>query len=84
MKKSKYRAKGGAMKGTKYKSMGGAMKGTKYMSKGGAAYKAEMKANPSMGNIPASVKQALEASAVGFGVGSKNLLRANKTKKVFP
>jgi hypothetical protein len=81
MKKSKYRAKGGAMKGTKYKSMGGGMKSTKYMSRGGAALKSEQKANPSMGNIPASVKKALAGSAIGFGVGSKNLLRANKAKK---
>jgi hypothetical protein len=80
MKKSKYRAKGGGMKGTKYRAKGGGMKGTKYMSVGGAL-KSEMKANPGMGNIPASVKKALAGSAIGFGVGSKNLLRANKAKK---
>ena len=38
---------------------GGSMKGTKYMAKGGAALMSEMKANPGMGNMPASVKMAL-------------------------
>ena len=103
MKKSKYRSKGGAMKGTKYKSMGGRLgrpmpkqvpggggmvpgqlppevigrpvprkrpigpkvpmkmdaSGARGMSKGGAAYKAEMKANKGMDNMPASVRKAL-------------------------
>jgi len=47
------------MKGTKYKAGGGAMKGTKYMAKGGAALMSEMKANPGMGNMPASVMSKL-------------------------
>ena len=69
------------MKKSKYRAKGGGMKSTKYMSRGGAALKSEQKANPSMGNIPASVTKALAGSAIGFGVGSKNLLRANKAKK---
>ncbi len=35
------------------------MKGTKYMAKGGAALMSEMKANPGMSNMPASVRMAL-------------------------
>ncbi len=52
-------AKGGSMKGTKYMAKGGSMKGTKYMAKGGAALQSEMKANPGMGNMPASVMSKL-------------------------
>ena len=51
-------AKGGGMKGTKGMAKGGGMKGTKYMSMGGAA-RAEMKANPGMRKMPASVMSAL-------------------------
>jgi len=59
MKRRKYMAKGGGMKGTKYKSMGGGMKSTKGFSRGGAALQSEMKANPGMGNMPNSVMAAL-------------------------
>jgi hypothetical protein len=59
MKGTKYKAGGGAMKGTKYKSMGGGMKSTKGFSRGGAALQSEMKANPGMGNMPASVMSKL-------------------------
>tara|TARA_S200002703_G_scaffold78939_1_gene67958 strand:+ start:956 stop:1237 length:282 start_codon:yes stop_codon:yes gene_type:complete len=59
MKGTKYMAKGGSMKGTKYMAKGGSMKGTKYMAKGGAALQSEMKANPGMGNMPASVMSKL-------------------------
>ena len=39
--------------------------GARGMSKGGAAYNAEMKANKGMDNIPASVRAALQGTAVG-------------------
>jgi hypothetical protein len=59
MKGTKYKAKGGGMKKSKYMAKGGAMKGTKYMAMGGAA-KSEVKANPGMGKMPKSVVDALE------------------------
>ena len=59
MKGTKYRAGGGGMKGTKYRAGGGGMKGTKGFAKGGAALMSEMKANPGVGNMPASVRMAL-------------------------
>ena len=70
------------MKKSKYRAKGGGMKSTKYMSRGGAALKSEQKANPSVGNIPASVKKALVGSAIGFGVGSKKLAPRAKEKPI--
>ena len=60
MKGTKYKAVGGGMmKGTKARPMGGAMGSPKVFSKGGAALMSEMKANPGMSNMPASVRMAL-------------------------
>ena len=56
---------------------GGSMKGTKYMAKGGAALMGEMKANPGMGNMPNSVKQALMGGGVR-GKAQANMLKGTK------
>jgi predicted metal-dependent phosphotriesterase family hydrolase len=74
MKGTKYKAKGGGMKKSKYMAKGGAMKGTKYMAMGGAA-KSEMKANPGMGKMPKSVVDALE------GTGTRVVGTAGKVLK---
>tara|TARA_R100001129_G_scaffold164504_1_gene130738 strand:- start:82 stop:657 length:576 start_codon:yes stop_codon:yes gene_type:complete len=60
-----------------FKAMGGAMKSTKGMAKGGAALRAEMKANPSMGNMPASVMSALSGQGTRKA-GSTPMLRGTK------
>ena len=86
MKGTKYKAGGGAMKGTKYMSMGGAAKGTKYMSMGGAA-KAEVKANPGIDKMPASILAKLQAGLSPVSGGkTKSLAKAMKKKpaKKFP
>jgi hypothetical protein len=69
MKKSKYMAKGGAMKGTKYMAMGGAMK-------------SEVKAMPGVKKMPQSVINALEGVAVGAAVPGVRKSLKKLAKKV--
>ena len=91
MKGTKYMANGGGMKGTKYKSMGGGMKSTKGFSKGGAALQSEMKANPGMDKMPASILAKLQAGLSPVSGGkTKSLAKAlgdikkKKPAKKFP